>query len=97
MGEEFPIRIEQVANKQVTGANTFLVRIVPPGDCRSTMRMTAELYAVIAQKYKLKVAMKLVKMIGDGLLKDICRDREAVLDWHRTAYRLEVEIGEEPR
>lgn len=95
VGGEFQVRIEQVADKQVVGANTFLVRIVAPADCRSTLRQTAQLYAVIAQKYKSERAMKLVKMIGEGLLNDICRDRKATLSFLRDIYLLEVQIGEE--
>jgi Caspase domain len=95
VGEEFPIRIEQVAKREVVGANTFIVRIVRRGDCRSTMTRTAELFALIAKNYESEPATRLVKTTAEGLLSGICRDPEATRRWQRSAYRLEVEIAEE--
>lgn len=95
VGEEFTVRIEEVAKEEVIGANTFLVRIVPPGDCPSTLKQAAEVYAQIALKYGSDAASKLVEMIGQGLLEEMCNDREAVMEWKHAAFELEVEIGKE--
>jgi hypothetical protein len=95
IGEEFTIRIEEVANKEVIGANTFLVRIVPPGDCRSTMKQAAEVYAQIALKYQSECALKLIEMTSNVLQKEICSDHNRVLKWKRMIFELEKEMGDE--
>ncbi|MCK4788366.1 MAG: hypothetical protein KAV87_31790 [Desulfobacteraceae bacterium] len=95
IGEEFTIRIEEVANKEVIGANTFLVRIVPPGDCRSTMKQAAEVYAQIALKYQSEYALKLIEMTRNVLQREICSDRNRALKWKRMIFELEKEMGNE--
>jgi hypothetical protein len=95
VGEEFTVRIEEVAKEEVIGANTFLVRIVPPGDCPSTLKQAAEVYAQIALKYKSEAAAKLVEIIGESLLAEICQDREAVMEWKYAAFDLEARVGDE--
>ncbi len=94
-GEEFTIRIEEVANQEVIGANNFLVRIVSPGDCRSTMKGAAEVYAQIAREHPSETALKLVRMIGDGLQKGLCVDHKRALKWKRMAFELEKALGDE--
>jgi hypothetical protein len=95
VGEEFRIRIEEMVNEEVIGANTFLVRIAPAGECHLTMKHTAEVYAQIALKYKSEAASNLVKMIGDGLQEEICKDRDGALKWMRMIFELEEEISNE--
>lgn len=95
VGNEFKVRIEEVAKDEVIGAVNFVVRIVPPGDCPSTLKRAAEVYAQTALKYESEAALKLVEMIGEGLLKEICQDREVVMEWKRAMFDLEVEVGRE--
>lgn len=95
VGEEFTVRMEEVAKEEVIGAITFLIRIVPPGDCPSTLKRAAEVYAQITLKYKSEAAAKLVEMIGESLLEDICHDREAVMEWKYAAFDLEARVGDE--
>jgi hypothetical protein len=95
VGEDFTVRIEEVAKEEVIGAITFLIRIVPPGDCPSTLKRAAEVYAQIALKYESEAAAKLVEMIGESLLAEICQDREAVMEWKYAAFDLEARVGDE--
>jgi hypothetical protein len=95
VGQEFMVRVEEVAREEVIGANNFLIRVVPPGDCPSIMKRAAEVYAQIALRYKSDAAPALVEMAGEGLLEGICRDREAVIEWKRAMFDLEVEVGGE--
>lgn len=95
VGEEFTVRMEEVAKEEVIGAITFLIRIVPPGDCPSTLKRAAEVYAQIALKYKSEAAAKLVEIIGESLLAEICQDREAVMEWKYAAFDLEARVGDE--
>ena len=46
------------------------------------------------QKFEI-AAFRLVKMIRDGLVNEICRDYQATLNWKRTIFKLETEIGKE--
>jgi hypothetical protein len=95
VGEDFTVRIEEVAKEEVIGAITFLIRIVSPGDCPSILKRAAEVYAQIALKYKSEAAAKLVEMIGESLLAEICQDREAVMEWKYAAFDLEARVGDE--
>lgn len=95
VSEEFTIRIDEVAKEEVIGAITFLIRIVPPGDCPSTLKRAAEVYAQIALRYKSEAALKLVEMIGEALLKEICKDPKTVMGWKRAVFDLEIEVGKE--
>jgi hypothetical protein len=97
VGDQFTMRIEQVANGEVIGANTFLVRIVSPGNCRSIMKRAASVYAQIAFRYRSPSAFQLVEIIGDGLKKGICRNLKDALKWKRTIFDLEKKIGDELR
>ncbi len=94
-GQEFAMRIEEVAKEEVIGANNFLIRIVPPGDCPSTLRRAVEVCVQIALRYESGAAAKLVEMIDESLLNEICQDREAVMEWKRIIFELEVEVGME--
>jgi hypothetical protein len=96
IGEEFTVRIEEATEKQeVIGANTFVIRVVAPGDCLSTLRRAAEVCAQIALKYGSGAAEELLKMIGDALEREICEDRQAVMEWKYAIFDLEVELGKE--
>lgn len=95
VGKEFVVRMEEVAREEVIGANNFLIRIVPPGDCPSILRRAVEVYAQIALRHESGAAAELVERIGKGLLNGICRDREAVMEWKRAVFDLEVEVGRE--
>jgi hypothetical protein len=95
VGEEFVVRIEEVAKDEVIGAVTFLVRVVPPGDCASILKRAAEVYAQIAQEYRSEAASRLVKLIERALQGEICSDPEALLEWKRKIFLLEEQVGEE--
>jgi hypothetical protein len=93
VGREFAMRIEEVVEGEVIGANNFLIRVVPPGDCLSTLQRAAEVYAQIALKYESEVAVELVEMIGEALQREICDDRQAVVEWKYAVFDWEVEVG----
>jgi hypothetical protein len=97
IGEEFTVRIEEVSEVEVIGAVTFLIRVVPPGDCPSILKRTAEVYAQIAQEYDSEAAANLVKLIDRALQEEICDDPEAVMEWKREIFELEERVGEELR
>ncbi len=95
VGDEFTVRVEEVAKNEVIGAITFLIRVIPPGDCQSTLKRAAEVYAQIALKYDSESAAELVKLIGKGLQDGICDDREALMQWKREIFELEARVGRE--
>lgn len=95
VGEEFTVRIEEVAEDEVIGAVTFLIRVVPPGDCPSILKRAAEVYAQIALEYDSEAAASLVKLIERGLLEGICGDPEALMEWKHHISELEAQVGEE--
>lgn len=95
VGDEFTVRIEEVAKDEVIGAVTFLIRVVPPGDCPSILKRAAEVYAHIALEYDSEAAASLVKLIERGLQEEICSDPEAVMEWKREIFELEAQVGEE--
>ncbi|MBU7023452.1 MAG: caspase family protein, partial [Theionarchaea archaeon] len=95
IGEEFTVRIEEVAKDEVIGAVTFLIRVVSPSDCSWILKRTAEVYARIAQEYDSEAAASLVKLVDRGLQEEICDNPEVIMEWKREIFELEAKVGEE--
>jgi hypothetical protein len=89
------IRIEEVVQGKVVGANTFLVRLVQPGDCPSTLRRALGVYAQLGHRFKSKAALNLVRIIQEAMASGLCQDARRLLDWKRKAFELEAAIGNE--
>ena len=95
IGEEFSLRVEEIAKGDIVGANNFVFRIVPPGDCNSIMREGLEFFAQLGFKLELDTANRIAEFIHKGLAEDLCRNDKAALKWKRKLFELEYRLGKE--
>ncbi len=95
IGKTFAFKVEQVVGAAVIGSNTFVVRVVSPGDCRTTLSRAAEVFARIAWQFESESADRLVRQIGGFLAQGSCDDRKATLALVRAAHGLESAMERE--
>ena len=95
LGQEFTLRIEELLNGEIIGANTFLVRVVPQNDCRLILKKLVESFGQIAFWYQNETSFMLVKKLGDVLRGELCKDRVLALKINGELLEMENKIGEE--
>jgi len=93
-GQEFVVRVFQTVKSEVVGANTFVLRVVPPGDCLTVLTEAVEVFAQIAFRFGIESAAHLVEVIGEALAGEICNEPEAIVEWKRNIFPLEKDVVE---
>lgn len=95
IGERFRFRIEETVGQEIIGANTFEVRIIPKGDCRTVMAKSVEIFSIIAHRFNLQSAVQFVEIAGEGLANCADSDKKSVHSWAKSLLEQQKMIGKE--